>query len=110
MPEINTPSGKVSPPPDTNTPFKVTLAVTATASDVVLVPALKRGRSVALVNEGPGDIAVAFDATATVASLLLREGDSYNDAGLALTTKISFINVTPAMLPVVRGILWSGNP
>jgi hypothetical protein len=109
VPEINHPNAQ-TPPPDTNTPFNVTLAVAGTASNLVLVPALKRGRSVAFLNEGPGDIAVAFDATATASSLLLREGDEYNDSGLNLTTKISFINVTPASLPVVRGILWSGNP
>ena len=95
---------------DTATPFDVTLAVTATASDVVLVPALKKGRTLSLVNEGPGDVALKFDGTATITDLLIKEGEAYSEARLEISTKVSFINVTAAQLPRVRGILWSGNP
>ncbi len=93
---------------DTSTPFDVTLAVTATAEDVVAVPVSRKGRIVSLVNEGPGDIALAFDATATIADLLLEEGDAYDEHDLDVATNISFINVTVGAQPRVRGILWSG--
>ena len=93
---------------DEATPFDVTLAVPATAEDLVLVPGIKVGRSVSLINEGPGDVALAFDATATAADVLIKEGEGYSDSGLALQTSISFINVTAAQSPRVRGVLWSG--
>lgn len=51
-----------SPVADTSTPFDVTLTISDTAEDLVTVPALKEGRIVSLVNEGPGDVAIAFDA------------------------------------------------
>lgn len=95
---------------DTNTPFDVTLTTPATAEDLVTVPALKGGRIISLVNEGPGDVAIAFDATATVADLLLVEGDTYDEHDLDIITKLSFINVTASQQPRVRGILWSGDP
>ena len=106
-----TPRIKVETPvADTDTSFNVTLAVAATAQDLVLVPATKVGRAVSLVNEGPGVVALAFDATATIADFRLEEGDAYDEHDLELTTKISFINITPAALPRIRGILWSGIP
>lgn len=95
---------------DTSTPFDVTLAVAATAEDLVSVPANKKGRAVSLVNEGPGTVAIAFDATAIVTDLLLEEGDAYDEHDLEIATKLSFINVTAAATPRVRGILWSGDP
>lgn len=97
------------PSADTPTPFDVTLAVPATAEDLVTVPSGKKGRMVSLVNEGPGDAAIAFDADATVSDLLLEEGDEYNDHGLEFSTKISVINVTLLATPRVRGIIWSGE-
>lgn len=93
---------------DTATPFEVTLTTAATAEDLVTVPASKKGRAISLINDGPGDIAIAFDGTATVTSLVLRQGEAYSDNGLEISTNVSFINVTPASLPVVRGVLWSG--
>lgn len=93
---------------DEATSFDVTLAVPATAEDLVLVPGVKEGRSVSLINEGPGDAAIAFDATATAADILIREGEGYSDAQLSIQTKISFINVTAAVSPRLRGVLWSG--
>ncbi len=98
-----------TPVSDTSTPFDVTLAVTATAEDLVTVPAQKKGRAVSLVNEGPGEVAIAFDATATVADLLLGEGDAYDEHNLEISTNVSFINVTPTETPRVHGILWSGK-
>ncbi|KKN60388.1 hypothetical protein LCGC14_0532220 [marine sediment metagenome] len=97
------------PSADTSTPFDVTLAVTATAEDLVSVPALKKGRAVSLVNEGPGEVAIAFDATATTSDLFLEEGDAYDEHDLEVSTNISFINVTTGQTPRVRGILWSGD-
>ena len=91
------------------TPFNVTLAVTDTAEDLVSVPSTKYGRSVSLVNEGPGAVAVTFDATATVSDLLLEDGDAYDEHDLEISTKISFINVTTGETPRVRGVLWSGD-
>ena len=49
---------------DEATPFDVTLAVPATAEDLVSVPGSKKGRIVSLVNEGPGAAAIVFAATA----------------------------------------------
>lgn len=93
---------------DTATPFNNTLAVAGTAEDLVTIPATKKGRTISLINDGPGDVAIAFDATATPTSLVLKQGEAYSDSGLELSTNVSFINVTPAVLPVVRGVLWSG--
>jgi hypothetical protein len=73
-----------------------------------LVPVSKKGRAISLINDGPGSVAVAFDATATPTGLVLKPGEAYDDSGLEISTKVSFINVTPASLPVVRGVLWSG--
>ncbi len=95
---------------DEATPFNNTLNVAAAAEDLVVVPAGKRGRVVSLLNEGPGAVALAFDATATVSDFLLEEGDGYADQGLEIASKISFINVTPGQTPRVRGVLWSGPP
>ena len=61
------------PSADTATPFDATLTVPATAETLVAVPSNKFGRIVSLVNEGPGDVALAFDAVATVTDLLLLE-------------------------------------
>ena len=97
------------PTADTDTPFDVTLAVSATAEDLVTVPANKFGRLVSLVNEGPGEVALAFDGTATVTDLLLGEGDAYDEHNLEITTNVSFINVTPTETPRVHGVLWSGD-
>lgn len=94
---------------DTDTPFDVTLAVAATAEDLVTVPVSKKGRTLSLVNEGPGDIALKADATATTADLLLKEGEAYSESRLEVSTKFSFINVTVAAQPRVRGVLWSGD-
>src|SRR5574341_1646234 len=96
-----------TPVTDTDTPFDNTLAVAGTAEDLVTVPALKKGRTVSLVNEGPGEVAIAFDATATVADLLLKEGEAYSEINLEVSTKLSFINVTASQTPRVRGVLWS---
>ncbi len=94
---------------DTDTPFDVTLAVAATAEDLVTVPVSKKGRIISLVNEGPGDIALKADATATITDLLLREGEAYSESRLEVTTNFSFINVTVSETPRVRGVLWSGD-
>lgn len=94
---------------DTSTPFDVTLSTPATAEDLVTVPSLKKGRAISIVNEGPGDAVVAFDATATASDLLLKEGDAYDDQMLEVSTKVSFINVTTGEQPRLRGILWSGD-
>lgn len=94
---------------DTPTPFDVVLAVPATAEDVVAVPGSKKGHIVSLVNEGPGAVAIAFDATATPSDLFLEEGDTYDEHDIEFVTNISFINVTPATSPRVRGIIWSGD-
>lgn len=98
------------PVADTSTPFNATLATPATAEDLATVPSGKKGRMVSLVNEGPGDVALAFDGDATVADLLLLEGDAYDEHDLEISTKVSFINVTTGEQPRVRGVLWSGNP
>ena len=94
---------------DEATPFDVTLAVPATAEDLVSVPGSKKGRIVSLVNEGPGAAAIVFDATATASDILLEEGDTYDEHDLEFVTKISFINVTPAVSPRLRGVIWSGD-
>lgn len=94
---------------DTDTSFDVTLAVAATAEDLVTVPGGKKGRVISLVNEGPGDISLKADATATIADLLLKEGEAYSESRLEVSTKFSFINVTASALPRVRGVLWSGD-
>lgn len=94
---------------DTDTPFDVTLAVVDTAEDVVAVPVSKFGRTISLVNEGPGEIALKADATAATSDLLLKEGEAYSESRLEVTTNFSFINVTPGQTPRVRGVLWSGD-
>lgn len=88
--------------------FDVTLATPATAEDLVLVPATKRGRTLSIVNEGPGDAAVKFDGTATATDVLLKEGDAMAQDNLDLTTKVSFINVTVGASPRLRGMLGAG--
>ena len=88
--------------------FDVTLAVAATAEDLVLVPATKKGRTLSIVNEGPGDAAIKFDGTATAADVLLKEGDSMAQDNLDLATKVSFINVGAGNLPRLRGMLGAG--
>lgn len=98
------------PVADTSTPFNETLATPATPEDLVTVPSGNKGRIVSLVNEGPGDVAIAFDADATVDDLLLYEGDAYDEHDLEISTRISFINVTTDEQPQVRGVLWSGAP
>ena len=97
------------PSADTATPFDATLTVPATAETLVAVPSNKFGRVVSLVNEGPGDVALAFDAVATITDLLLLEGDAYDEHDLEIGTDISFINVTTGESPRVRGVLWSGD-
>lgn len=94
---------------DEATPFDETLTTPATAEDLVTVPSGKKGRAISIVNEGPGDAAVVFDATATTADLLLIEGDAYDDQMLEISTKLSFINVTAGQSPRLRGVLWSGE-
>lgn len=94
---------------DESTPFDVTLAVPATAEDLVSVPGSKKGRLVSLVNEGPGDAAIAFDATAIVTDILIKEGGTYDEQNLEFATKISFINVTAAVSPRLYGVIWSGD-
>ena len=101
---------RISSVADVSTPFDVTLAVPATAEDVVAVPVGSQGRVVSLINEGPGTIAIAFDATAIVDDLLLEEGDAYDEHDLDFSTNISFINVTTGQTPRVHGIIWSGAP
>ena len=93
---------------DTDTPFDVTLAVAAAAEDAVLVPALKKGRALTLINEGPGSVAIKFDAAATATDTLLAEGDTYSESNLEISTKVSFINVTVGQTPRVHGQLLSG--
>jgi hypothetical protein len=99
-----------TPVADTPTPFDETLTTPATAEDLVTVPGGKKGRAVSFVNAGPGDVAIAFDATAVITDLLLEEGDAYDEHDLEIDTKLSFINVTTGQNPRVRGILWSGDP
>lgn len=94
---------------DISTPFLVTLTTPATAEDLVTVPATKKGRIISLVNDGPGTIALAFDAVATTSDLNLKEGEAYSEAKLLIATKVSFINVTVGQTPAVRGVLWSGD-
>ncbi len=94
---------------DTDTPFDVTLAVADTAEDVVAVPVSKKGRILSLVNEGPGEIALKADGTATITDLLLKEGEAYSESRLEVSTNFSFINVTASATPRVRGVLWSGD-
>ena len=94
---------------DTDTPFDVTLAVADTAEDLVAVPVSKKGRIISLVNEGPGAVAISADAVATTSDLLLEEGDAYSESRLEVLSEFSFINVTAASQPRVRGVLWSGD-
>ena len=96
-------------PADVDTAFDVTLAVAGTAEDLVTVLASKFGRIISLVNRGPGEAALAFDATATVADVKLKVGEAYAESGLEITTKVSFINVTVGKQPRVQGVLWSGD-
>ena len=91
------------------TPFDVTLSTPDTAEDLVAVPGSKKGRLVSLVNEGPGEVSIAFDADATTSDLLLAEGDTYDENMLEFSSRISFINVTPAVSPRLRGVIWSGE-
>ena len=97
------------PVSDTATSFDVTLTTPATAEPLVTVPGGDKGRILSLINEGPGSVALAFDAVATVSDFLLEEGDGYDEHDLEISAEISFINVTPAVSPRVRGILWSGG-
>ena len=111
MPITPQSTSKFTPPADEATPFTNTLAVTDTAEDLVLVPVTKKGRVLSLINDGPGAVVLAFDATAVVATgLLIREGEAYSDEGLEIDTKVSFINAVTGDTPVVRGVLWSGLP
>ena len=94
---------------DVDTPFDVTLSVSDTAEDLVTVPGGKKGRILSLVNEGPGDIALKADNTATVTDLLLKDGEAYSESRLDVSSRFSFINVTASAQPRVRGVLWSGD-
>ena len=109
MPIKTKPKRTEYPVADEATPFNVTLTTAATAEDLVSVPSTKFGRAVSLVNEGPGAVALAFDAEAAVSDLLLEEGDAYDEHDLEISAKISFINVTTGETPRVRGVLWSGD-
>lgn len=107
-PRASSAAQNTPPPVDTQSPFEMTLGVTSVAEDLAIVPVGKRGRQIDIINEGPGDVAVKFDATATPAHTLLREGDSVSWANLNIVTKVSFINITAAALPTLRGVLMSG--
>lgn len=93
---------------DQSVAFDVTLAVAGTAEDLVLVPVGKRGRTLSIVNEGPGDAAIKFDGTATATDVLLKKGDAMAQDNLELSTKVSFINVGGAQQPRLRGMLGAG--
>lgn len=96
-----------STPASTPTAIDETLAVAGTAEDLVTVPVGLQGQKISLVNRGPGDAAIAFDATATVASVLIKAGESYSEDGVAIAEKISYINVTAGKKPRLTGVLWS---
>ena len=89
-----------------DTPFDVTLAVAGTAEDAVVPPATKVGRRISIVNHGPGKAYIAFDGTATATSLVIDKGDSYDEADVAIATKVSFIGEV-GKTPRVSGVLWS---
>ena len=95
------------PAADEDTAFDVTLAVVDTAEDLVTVPATKTGRTISIVNEGPGTAYVAFDGDAALTDLELGKGDAYADDLLAISTKVSFIGESGKQ-PRLRGVLWSG--
>lgn len=91
----------------TSTPINST--VTDVAADIATVPAGKEGMIVSILNDGPSDIRVAFDADATAASgLSIKAGESYADSGFAIATRVSAVSVAAGQVAVVRGVLWSG--
>jgi hypothetical protein len=96
------------PATDSPTPIDKTLAVVDTAEDLAAVPAQKVGRTLSIINDGPGSVFVAFDATATVADYEIKKNESYGEAGLDFVTNVSFIGDS-GKKPRVRGIMWSGN-
>ena len=106
MPFTPAPTG--TPPADTDTPIDITLTVANTAEDLVLVPSLKTGRTISLVNEGPGRAFIAFDGTATIADTEIKKGESYGEVNLDISTNVSFIGES-GKTPRVRGVLWSGD-
>lgn len=93
---------------DEDTPFDLTLATAGTAEDLVTVPVNKLGRSISLVNEGPGSVFIEFDGVATLTSVEVTRRESYSEAHLAIGAKVSFIGET-GKTPRVRGVLWSGS-
>lgn len=106
MPIMPAPVG--TPATDTPTPIDKTLAVADTAEDLAAVPSQKVGRTLSIINDGPGSAFIAFDATATVADYELKKNESYGEMGLDLATNVSFIGDS-GKKPRVRGMLWSGN-
>ena len=94
---------------DVSTAFDVTIAVVATAEDLVTVPNSPndRGKTLSLINDGPGDVNIGFDADATASDLLIKEGEAYDEHDLAILTKVSIYGATEQ--PTIRGILWSGK-
>ncbi len=92
---------------DEDTAFDKTLAVANTAEPLVAVPGGKKGRTVSLVNEGPGKAFISFDSVATLADVELAEGDAYSESRLEVTTSVSFIGELGGT-PRLRGVLWSG--
>jgi len=95
-------------PVTTDTPIDSTLTTAGAAQDLVAVPVNTIGRKIGLINRGPGDAAVAFDRTAAITDTLVKQGEAYSEEGLAVSTKVSFINVTVGKKPRITGILWSG--
>jgi hypothetical protein len=85
-----------------------TLTTAGTAQDLVTVPVGLKGMKVSLVNRGPGDAAVAFDATAVATDTLIKSGEAYSEDGIEFATKISFINVSAGKKPRLTGVIWSG--
>lgn len=101
-------SVNTDPIPTTAVTFNKTLTTADTAQDLALVPVSKFGRKYSIVNDGPGNAYIAFDATATLNDMEIAPKDAVSDDGLQFATKISFIGES-GKKPHVRGILWAGT-
>lgn len=96
------------PGTDTPLPFSHTLAVAGTADDFVTIPVGKVGKTISLVNLGPGSAWILNDATATSATgIEVKPKEGYSDDGLEVTTRWSVIGEA-GKTPTIRGVAWAG--
>lgn len=94
-----------TPPGVTDNPINLQLTTVNVAQDLIVAPAGELIRSFELRNEGPGDVFVEADGTATLASTKIKNNEGYTKENVAIT-KFSFIGST-GKKPTITGVAWS---